>query len=103
VSDVRPWGHYIAVIDPPTERNDGTAGGIIIPEGFGLHTLDKGIVLAVGEAVAEANSKPEGFGVGSAVWFLHEDAMELGGRDNMKFVRSGNLIAWEPSPVEVPA
>jgi co-chaperonin GroES (HSP10) len=98
---IRPWGHYIAVVDPPAQRNDGTASGIVLPPGVGLDLLDKGIVVGVGQGAEEASNTPEGFGVGSAVWYCHDDALVLDGE--LKFVRTGDLICWEPNPAGVPA
>jgi co-chaperonin GroES (HSP10) len=96
---IKPWGAYVAVVDPPTDRNDGTASGIILPPGTGLDLLDKGIVVGVGPFVEDSEYTPEDFGVGAAVWYGHGRACEVGG---VKFIPADFLIAWEPNPAGVP-
>lgn len=101
MSQIKPWGNYIAVVDPPTETNDGTHNGVILPEGFGLDVMDKGIVVGIGACVEDHGHAPEGFANGSAVWYPHnEAAMKIG---DLKFIQAGHIICWEPSPSHVEA
>jgi hypothetical protein len=96
---IRPWGTYVAVIDPPADPNDGKIGGVILPDGFGLDVMDKAIVIGVGPCVENSEHTPEGFGVGSVVWYPHgQQAMKVG---DIKFVSAEHLIAWEAATVEV--
>jgi co-chaperonin GroES (HSP10) len=97
VSNIKPWGNYIAVVDPPAVDNDGTHNGVILPEGFGLDVMDKAIVVGIGACVEDHGHKPEGFAVGSAVWFPHGQAtLKI---NDLTFVQSGHIVCWEPSPV----
>jgi hypothetical protein len=92
---IRPWGYYIAVSDPPAERQDGTykGTGIVVPEGFGHDILSKGIVIGIGPSV----ESPEGFEEGAMVFYPHGAASEVGTSDQIRFVRASDLIAWEPA------
>jgi co-chaperonin GroES (HSP10) len=96
---IKPWGNYVAVVDPPAEANDGTAGGIVLPPGVGLDTLDKAVVIGIGPCVEDNDHTPEGFGPGALVWYAHGSAFEIG-RDSLKFVPANHLIAWEAAPVQ---
>lgn len=91
----RPWGHYVAVTDPPAERQDGTykGTGLYLPENTGLDVTATGIVLGVGPAV----EAPDGFEVGASVYYSHGHALELGVDAAIKFIPDHALIAWEPA------
>lgn len=90
---IKPWGDWIAVNDPPAEKQDGTykGSGLVVPDGFGMDTLQTGIVVGVGPAV----ESPDGFEEGAKVWYPRGAMSEVEG--GLKFVHSPHLVAWEPA------
>lgn len=88
---IQPWGHYVAVEDPPADAQDGTYSGIQLPPGTGLGMIAKGVVIGVGPDV----NAPAGFEPGAVCWYMHQNAIELGLEGKMKFVNAGHLLAWE--------
>src|SRR5687768_10576309 len=101
---IKPWGNYVAVADPPTEKNDGTFGGIVLPAGVGIDMLDKGIVVALGPCVEDNEHTPNGFEPGALCWYAHGEAFEVtdpGTGDSLKLVPASRLIAWDAAPERV--
>lgn len=78
-SEIIPYGHRIAVVDPPADEQNKTYSGLYVPQNL-QEPLRKGIISAISEGYDSSVEEFTGWKlkVGDVVWYKFGCAHQVG-------------------------